>query len=153
MEILGLLDTLESMILDGFKIPMTGKTIINEAKVLHLMDKIRLVVEGGQDFAKKAIAGEQSKEPNKFNFQQNGPGLQRDDFPEAPNEDIQKQVDEVMQQAYQIAKEVRYGADKYADEVLSNLEATTMRITRTIQAGRQRLTTQEDSLAEKAASK
>ena len=47
---------------------------------------------------------------------------------------------EVLQQAYQMAKEIRDGADKYADEVLANLEATSTRILRTLKAGRDRLT-------------
>ena len=55
MEILGLLDTLESMILEGFKIPLTKKTLINEDKILQVIDKIRLVSQGGGDFVKKAI--------------------------------------------------------------------------------------------------
>ena len=55
MEILGLLDTLESMILEGFKIPMSKKTVINEEKVLQVIDKIRLVSQGGGEFVKKAL--------------------------------------------------------------------------------------------------
>ena len=44
MEILGLLDTLESMILDGTKIPLTKKILINEDKILAVIDKMRLVI-------------------------------------------------------------------------------------------------------------
>ena len=55
MEILGLLDTLEAMILDGFKIPLSKRTIVNEEKLLAVIDKMRLVLQGGEDFAKKAI--------------------------------------------------------------------------------------------------
>ena len=47
MEILGLIDTLESMILEGFRVPLTKKTMINEEKVLQVIDKIRLVAQGG----------------------------------------------------------------------------------------------------------
>lgn len=47
MEILGLLDTLESMILEGFRVPLTKKTMIDEEKVLQVVDKIRLVAQGG----------------------------------------------------------------------------------------------------------
>ena len=46
---------------------------------------------------------------------------------------------EIIESAYKIAKEVRMGADKYADEVLSNLEATSSRILRAVKAGRSRL--------------
>lgn len=133
MEILGLLDTLEAAVLDGFKVPLTKKALINEEQVLMLIDKIRLVIQGGSDFAKKAIRGQSQEDPTV------SPQAVETvkDMP-APLTDKAK-ASEVMAQAYQVAKEVREGADKYADEVLSNLELTSTRILRTIKAGRERL--------------
>lgn len=128
MEILGLLDALESMILDGFKIPLTKKTLINEEQILGVIDKIRLVVQGGGNFAKKAL-GERAENPN---------APEAVSQPEEPSTPANKST-EVLQQAYQLAKEVKEGADNYADEVLSNLELTVTRLIRTIKAGRERL--------------
>ncbi|MBI5699525.1 hypothetical protein HZC35_04340 [Candidatus Saganbacteria bacterium] len=131
MEILGLLDTLESLILDGFKIPLTKKTLVNEEQILSIIDKLRLVAQGGEDFAKSAIG----KEKLLSNRPAENPAA-------APAQEDQSEKGEstvVLEQAYQIAKEVRGGADKYADEVLSNLELTTTRVLRTVQAGRERL--------------
>ena len=128
MEILGLLDTLESMILDGFKIPLTKKTLINEEQILGVIDKIRLVVQGGGSFAKKAL-GEHSS-------QAAAPEMVSQ--PDEPSTPANKST-EVLQQAYQLAKEVKEGADNYADDVLSNLELTVTRLIRTIKAGRERL--------------
>jgi hypothetical protein len=140
MEILGLLDTLESMILEGFRIPLTKKTIIDEEKVLLVADKIRLVVQGGGDLAKKAI--DKRTMPSK---------QETIEFVEARKEvekvkeglpitaDSEDKATEIIENAYKIAKEVRMGADKYADEVLSNLEATSSRILRSVKAGRSRL--------------
>jgi len=138
MEILGLLDTLESMILDGRKVPLTKRVLINEDKVLAVIDKMRLVIQSGGGFAKDAIASkgvvqEEERRPE-----------QKTDRPvvemmEGRSEEEAKAV-EVLQQAYQMAKEIREGADSYADEVLANLEATSARILRTVKAGRNRLT-------------
>jgi len=142
MEILGLIDTLESMVLDGFKIPMTKKTLIDEEKVLSVIDKIRLVVQGGGDFVKKVIDKRgTSAAPRQASI----------DFAEARKE-VEKVKEsipitaapeekavEIIENAYRIAKEVRMGADKYADEVLSNLEITSGRVLRAVRAGRQRL--------------
>ncbi|MFH1577030.1 MAG: hypothetical protein ABID35_05775 [Candidatus Margulisiibacteriota bacterium] len=136
MEILGLLDTLESMILDGSKIPLTKKVIINEDRILGVIDKMRLVIQGGGGFAKDAIVSKQGDV---------GRGTEKSvaqpanlDILEGKSQEEAKAV-EVLQQAYQMAKEIREGADGYADEVLANLEATSTRILRTIKAGRQRL--------------
>lgn len=139
MEILGLIDTLESVILEGNRIPLTKKIMIDEAKVLSLIDKIRLVVQGGGDYAKKVIDKDFRSEGEASSFT---PGQQEaksenNAIPEGMMGDNKSM--EVIQQAYQMAKEVRVGADKYADEVLSNLEAAAGRVLRTIQAGRDRL--------------
>jgi hypothetical protein len=131
MEILGLLDTLESMILDGTKIPFTKKIVINEDKILAVVDKMRLVVQGGGGFAKEAITGKGAP-AEQVKAQDQGQG-QPQGAPEGG------EAVEVLQQAYQMAKEIREGADKYADEVLENLEVSASRILRTLKAGRERL--------------
>jgi hypothetical protein len=140
MEILGLLDTLESMILEGFRVPLTKKTMIDEEKVLQVVDKIRLVVQGGGHLVREAI--DQRPVP---------PKQETIDFVEAQKEvkkikeglpvtaESEDKATEIIENAYKIAKEVRMGADKYADEVLSNLEATSSRILRSVKAGRTRL--------------
>ena len=135
MELLGLLDTLESMILDGFKIPLTAKTIVNEDDLLNLIDKIRLAVQGGGDFAKKAITSGVYEAPAAGAER----GKKKPERAVEGREELEGKAVEVLQQAYQIAKEIRTGADGYADEVLLNLEATTARILRSIRAGRERL--------------
>lgn len=137
MEILGLLDTLESMILDGTKIPLTKKILIDEEKVLGVIDKMRLVIQGGGGFAKDAIASKAAAKDEGREAKDERRGV-RDEVLEGRTDEETKAV-EVLQQAYQMAKEIREGADKYADEILANLEATSTRILRTIKAGRDRL--------------
>lgn len=130
MEILGLLDTLESIVLDSTNIPFTKRIIVNEEQLLSIIDKIRLVIQGGSDFAKKAIARGESPQKEEAGAEVS----EAERRPQAESKAI-----EVIEQAYQMAKEIREGADKYADEVLANLEATSTRILRTIKAGRERL--------------
>jgi len=149
MEILGLLDALESMVLDGFKIPLTKKTMIIEDQILSVIDKMRMVVQGGGDFAKKALGDKTERKPD----ESQAAAQQVQAVTAGPVPENVKAA-EIVQQAYQIAKEVRGGADKYADEVLSNLELTSTRILRTVKAGRDRLgatvqgKVEEESLSE-----
>jgi len=136
MEILGLLDSMESMILDSFKIPMTGKVFINEADILSLIDKMRLVCQKGDGYAKGFI------ETDKRNISQRSDRIEVPHVSEIKSitkDNLDEKAIEVIQQAYQMAKEIRIGADKYADEVLANLEVTSSRILRTIKNGRSRL--------------
>ncbi|MFA6431642.1 MAG: hypothetical protein WCV91_04615 [Candidatus Margulisiibacteriota bacterium] len=132
MEILGLLDTLESIILDSSKVPFTKKVMVDEEKVLAIIDKIRLVLQGGHDYAKKAIGRTEG----------HAAASEEQTIEEAvemARPKTESKGTEVLEQAYQMSKEIREGADKYADEVLANLEATSTRILRTIRAGRERL--------------
>lgn len=135
MEILGLLDALESLILDGFKFPLSRKVMVDEERVLALIDKIRLVAQSGSGFAKKAVAGEVIRSTA---VARDLPKEVAAKLPEGASGDDARSV-EIVQQAYQIAKEVRFGADKYADEVLANLEGTAARVLRAVKAGRERL--------------
>jgi len=121
MQILGLLDTLESIILDGFKIPLSRKVVLNEDQLLSIIDKMRLLISGGEGLVKK-----DKKEPEAV-LSAEAPSAEKGKGPE------------ILEQAYQIAREIREGADKYADEVLANLELSTTRVLRTIKAGRERL--------------
>lgn len=133
MEALGLLDTLESMILDGFKVPFSKKIMVDEERLLSIIDKMRLVIQGGGGLAKEAIAAKLTSEGAR-----KGDGAYERTTVEGGSQEDSKAVD-ILQQAYQMAKEIREGADKYADEVLANLEATSTRILRTLKAGRERL--------------
>jgi hypothetical protein len=133
MEALGLLDTLESIILDGFKVPFSKKIMVDEEKLLSIIDKMRLVIQGGGGLAKEAIAAKLN--PESVTKGERGKG---ETMEEGSGQEDSKAVD-ILQQAYQMAKEIREGADKYADEVLANLEATSTRILRTIKAGREKL--------------
>ncbi len=133
MEILGLLDTLESQLLDGFKVPFTKKVMVNEEKILSIIDKMRLVIQGGEGMAQEAIVSKNSPHES-FKTRDEDTRIAMEGKPVEES----KAVD-VLQQAYQMAKEIREGADRYADEVLANLEATSTRILRTVKAGRERL--------------
>jgi len=131
-KILGLLDTLESLILDSLKIPMTGKTLINEADVLAVIDKIRLVLQGEPGITMRAPQERQEPSPRVKMPQVN-------DAAEVSGQDAQAKAMEIIQQAYQAAAEIKAGANKYADDVLLNLEANANKIIRTIKNGRLRL--------------
>ncbi|MFH1617347.1 MAG: hypothetical protein ABIB65_02085 [Candidatus Margulisiibacteriota bacterium] len=135
MEILGLLDALESLILDGFKIPLSKKTMINEEEVLAILDKIRLVVQSGGSVAKKAVGKEKIEKPAPAPVET----MPEMSVSMTVDRDDRTKAADIIQQAYQMSKQIREGADKYADEVLSNLEATSVRILRTVKAGRERL--------------
>jgi hypothetical protein len=141
MEILGLIDTLESMILEGFRVPLSRKTMIDEEKVLQVIDKIRLVAQGGGGLVKDALNNKRTAAPKHEGMDVIEARKEVEKLKERLPAASEKEgkATEIIENAYKIAKEVRMGADKYADDVLSNLEATSSRILRSVKAGRERL--------------
>lgn len=143
MEILGLIDTLEAMIMEGFRIPLTKKTILDEEELLDMVEKIKVVAKGGGEFARTAIGQKpvkgESRTQETLEFVNAIKDVEKvkEGLLTMPEGDLK--AAEIMEKAYKIAKEVKMGADKYADEVLSNLEATSSRILRAVKAGRSRL--------------
>lgn len=133
MELLGLIDTLESIVLDGTRLPFTKRAVVDEEKVLGVIDKIRLVVQAGGELARSVV----DVDKRTVTVTDDVPADVA--LPERPRMPEPMAVSEVLEQAYELAREIRNGADKYADEVLANLEATSARILRAIRAGRDRL--------------
>ncbi len=130
MEILGLLDHLESMICDSIKVPIINRTLVDEDAILTLIDKIKLVLQSDKEYISKQISPKaEAKQSEQVEMIR----------PETMSDDPDVRASQVLQQAYQVAKEIREGADKYADNVLSDIEATADRIIRTVRNGRARL--------------
>ena len=113
MEILGLLDTLEATILHGKKVPLTEKVVLNESKLLELTDKMRAIIKSGNGTAKRAIERASINDPF--------------------NEKV------IISKAQREARLIKEGANKYADEALAHVLATVLKLERTLENGRQRL--------------
>lgn len=106
-EVLGLVDSLEAMVLESGKIPMTDKLIIPEKKIIQLIDKIRYSLKNG-DSAKYSI------DVNKQIVQEPVVHIR-----EEASHPISQ---EKMQNAEEKARQIREGADQYAEQVLTNLQ-------------------------------
>lgn len=113
MQLLGLLDTLEATILNGKKVMMTDKVMVNEGQLLEIIDKIRGVIKSGGNAAKQAI--ERVSSNDVFNEKT------------------------ILSKAQREARLIKEGANTYADETLSNLLATVLKLERSLESGRQRL--------------
>ncbi|MDC0036864.1 hypothetical protein OAJ27_01300 [bacterium] len=97
-KLLGLLDVLESAILDGKRIPLTQSIMVNEQESADILDKMRKVInaiEEKEDMPEKEVSGS---------------------FSESPKNTLQEAEEEALK--------VKGGATKYAHYILSNLQLT-----------------------------
>ena len=144
-ELLGLIDALESYILESSKIPMTDKVVLTEAQLLQFIDKIRISVKNG-DTARLAVdvqlsSEEQAKERIKAAFEGH----------------VKNKFDSEIQ-AMQKANKIKDGANDYADYVLANLQLTLTKmqknlihLEKNIDSGRQILSTQKQQMTKEGA--
>lgn len=138
--ILGLLEALEAAILDSPKIPFTDKTIIEETKILEMIDKIRMVLQSGSEIAKESIQQGETEKKVALELSQEKVKEPEEAAPKTSQFfEAQEKANEIIQKAREIARELRFEADKYAEGVLANLSVAVTRILRTLENGRERL--------------
>lgn len=140
--LLGLLEALESAILESPKVPFTDRTIIEETKILEIIDKIRMVVQSGPETARESIETKEEVAAVALPAQEVKEAAQKPStFFEA-----QEKANEIIKKSKELARQLKFDADKYADQVLANLALTVTKILRAVENGRQRL----ENLAKKS---
>jgi hypothetical protein len=131
MELLGVVDALEATLLSGSRIPLTDKIVIEENKIIPILDRLRELIRQGEGLAKHELEGRPKPAPKT----------------ERIILDTMDNSEQIVSSAYQKAQDIKRGADEYADQVLANLQVTVTKIQRnllkmeqTLDNGRRRLT-------------
>ncbi|MGE4169190.1 MAG: hypothetical protein AB7F28_00535 [Candidatus Margulisiibacteriota bacterium] len=102
-ELLGLIDALEATVLEGSKIPMTGRVMLDEHHILSIIDKIRLTIKAGGSVRDNVELH-----------------LQEDEILETENPE--NTVNHALKEAKKQAFVIKKGANDYADQVLAQLQ-------------------------------
>lgn len=106
IEILGLLDALESEVLESKKIPLTEKIILEEKRIVDLIDKIRKTIHSNGNIVHESV--NINEEKNMIN-----------DY-----SDHTKHILEDEEKVLAEAKKIKNGADEYAQYILTSLQLT-----------------------------
>jgi hypothetical protein len=112
MELLGLLDTLEAAVLGGKKVPFTANVIVDENKILEIIDKLRTVMRTGGGSIRS---------------------LEHVSESESQHEKV------ILSKAKREARLMKEGANRYAEEQLNHLMVTLLKMQRTVENGKQRM--------------
>lgn len=144
MDLLSALNELEELIEGSGKIPLTRKVMVDEDRILDLLDRIRTTIPEEIRQAKWII---QEREKVLDDSQKEAMRIL---------EDVQKQVErkaddsevvrqakaaaeEIVAKSEAVAREMREGARSYADEILGNLQESLGKIIGQIEHGRSEL--------------
>jgi cell division septum initiation protein DivIVA len=144
MDILALIDRIEELIDNGRSLPVTSSRMVDADKVYELIDEVRAqfpdelkqarwIVKERQEMLEEA-----EKEANRMleDARERAQAL-------ASEQEIVKlaeqQAAEILDNARAREREIRLGAEDYADEMLANLEVNLGKLLTAVQRGRDRL--------------
>ncbi|MCK4268644.1 MAG: ATPase [Actinomycetia bacterium] len=144
MDIMALVDKLEDLVAEGKKVPLTSSVMINEEGIFEIIDEIRASFPDEIKQARwivkerQEMLDEAEKEASKIleEAQQKADEL-------AAETEIARLAEEKATKTVEDARgkerEIRLGAEDYADEMLANLEVNLGKLLTAVQRGRDRL--------------
>lgn len=144
MDIMALIDRLEDLIATGKKVPLTGSVMVNEQKLYDIIDEIRATFPDELKQARwivkerQEMLDEAEKEANRILEE----ARDKANAMAAETEIVklsEKQAAEILDAARARDREIRLGAEDYADEMLANLEVNLGKLLTAVQRGRDRL--------------
>lgn len=144
MDIMALIDRLEDLIATGKKVPLTGSVMVNEQKLYDIIDEIRATFPDELKQARwivkerQEMLDEAEKEANRILED----ARDKANAMAAETEIVklsEQQAAEILDAARTREREIRLGAEDYADEMLANLEVNLGKLLTAVQRGRDRL--------------
>jgi cell division septum initiation protein DivIVA len=144
MDILALVDRIEELVDDGRDVPMSSRRMVDAEKIYEIIDEVRAqypdelkqarwIVKERQEMLEEA-----EKEANRILEES------RDRAQALAGEQeivvlAEQQAADILDNARAREREIRLGAEDYADEMLANLEVNLGKLLTAVQRGRDRL--------------
>lgn len=144
MELFNALNELEEIIENSIKVPMTRRVLVDEDRLLDMLDRIRTTLPEEIRQAKwiiqerEKVLAETKKEAGRIMEDVQKQLERRIDESEIARLAKEK-AEETVERAENIAREIKQGARDYADEVLNELEKKIESIVAEIRNGRAEL--------------
>jgi vacuolar-type H+-ATPase subunit H len=144
MEIMGLIDRLEDIIANGRKVPLTASVMLGEQDLYEVIDELRAALPDELKQARwivkerQEMIEEADKESNRIIEEARA----RAELIVSEREVVklaERKANDLIESAQAREREIRLGAEDYADEMLANLEVNLGKLLTAVQRGRDRL--------------
>lgn len=139
VELLGLIDAIEAVVLDSPRYLFSDKIIIPEKKLLEMLAKLRIVAQTDGEAAQRAVKGEPLPRMKHMAVKRPSMPDPRTAIAQMPEGPVQKTVEQVLVEAKSKAESTMQGADEYAKDVINQLLIMTTKIQRTLENGKTQL--------------
>jgi DNA anti-recombination protein RmuC len=128
-----LIDELEDVIAEGKRVPFSGRLLIDEDRVLDIIDRMRVAIPEELRQARRIISEQERL------IREAQERVQQMLHEQGLLEAIEAERARLLEQAEREARAVRAGADEYARQVLEELEQRLLKVITSVQNGLQEL--------------
>lgn len=144
MELFNALNELEEIVETSIKVPMTRRVLVDEDRLLDMLDRIRTTLPEEIRQARwiiqerEKVMAETKKEAGRIMEdvqKQMERRVEESEFVRVAKE----RAEEIVEKAENVAREIRQGARDYADELLNEIEKRIEKIVSEVRDGRAEL--------------
>ncbi|MBO9325431.1 MAG: hypothetical protein J7463_08475 [Roseiflexus sp.] len=128
-----MIDELEDVIAEGKRVPFSGRLLIDEDRVLDIIDRMRVAIPEELRQARRIISEQERL------IREAQERVQQMLHEQGLLEAIEAERARLLEQAEREARAVRAGADEYARQVLEELEQRLLKVITSVQNGLQEL--------------
>lgn len=144
MDMMGLIDRLEDLIANSRKVPLTGSVVLPEQQLYDIIDELRAAFPDELKQARWIVKERQEmlEEADKEALRIREEAMARAEQMTSEYEVVklaERRANEILEAAQAREREIRLGAEDYADEMLANLEVNLGKLLSAVQRGRDRL--------------
>ena len=149
MDVLVLIDKLDDLVHNAKLVPMTGQVRVDKDEIYDILDQMRATVPEEIKQARWIVKERQEMLAEAKREAERVVKEARDQQSRLiSDEEVYKQAEraaeEIIEDARETERQIRLGAEDYADEILSTLEVNLQKFLAAVQRGRDRLAGRDD---------
>ena len=144
MDVLVLIDKLDDLVHNARPVPLTDQVRVDREEIYDLLDQMRATIPEEIKQARWIVKERQEMLEETKRESESVVRVAREQQARlVSDEEVTKQAeraaDEIVEDARAREREIRLGAEDYADEILNTLEVNLQKFTAAVQRGRDRL--------------
>ena len=153
MDVLVLIDKLDDLVHNAKAVPLTDQVRIDREEIYDILDQMRATIPEEIKQARwivkerQEMLAEAKREAERIIKEARDEQLRLISEEEVVKQ-AERQAEEIIEDARDTERQIRLGAEDYADEILNTLEVNLQKFTAAVQRGRDRLAGREQEPAE-----
>src|SRR6185436_17468823 len=131
MDVLVLIDKLDDLVHNAKRVPLTDEVRVDKEEIYDLLDQMRATIPDEIKQARWIVKEAREKQDSLVNEQE-------------VTKQAERVAEEIIDDAKSREREIRLGAEDYADDILNTLEVNLSKFIGAVQRGRDRLQGKSD---------